>query len=256
MTEQDETNANVIRPISRRALIFYGLCRFIAVGTSRLYFPGEVIGKRHLPSSGAYVLAPVHRSNVDWLVVARVTRRRLRYIVKQEVWKVKAVGRFIELLGAFPVRRASADRESLHRCLEVLLAGEPLVLFPEGTRGAGPLVGDLREGAAYLALRAGVPIVPVGLAGTESAMPRGKRLPRPARVAIVIGAPLDPRAAGLVEEGRTRVARSATHQLNAELQDAIQRSLTDALGSLNGRRRSKAIGLAADSTRTASNETD
>jgi 1-acyl-sn-glycerol-3-phosphate acyltransferase len=230
-----------VKAPTRADLAFYGFCRAIVVGLSHVLFPGPVIGRKHLPDHGPYVLAPVHRSNLDWLIVARITRRRLRYLVKGEVWKVPAVGRLLEALGAFPVNRNAADREAFNRALEVLLAGEPLVVFPEGTRGSGPLVGELRDGAAYLALRAGVPIVPVGLAGTENALARGARFVRPSRVRIVIGAPLVPTPGPTGEEKRSRVARSATHELSQQLQDAIQGLLSDAQGQLNGRRKAKQV---------------
>ena len=81
------------------------------------YFPGTVKGRENLPVGGAYIVAPVHRSYVDWLIVARITRRqRLRYIVKEEVWKSKLIGRLLLACGAFPVNRSGADREALQRC--------------------------------------------------------------------------------------------------------------------------------------------
>ena len=218
------------RPITRGELRFYALCRAIAVGTSRIWFPGTVVGAEHLPASGPYVLAPVHRSNVDWLVVARVTRRRLRYLVKGEVWRVKSVGRLLELLGTFPVKRGAADREALGRSLEVLAAGEPLVVFPEGTRGAGPVVGELREGAAYLAIRAGVPVLPVGMSGLERSMPRGSRFPRPARVRIVVGPPVLPDAPAEPSGSRSRVSRGATHAFSERIRAAVQEAFDAAEG--------------------------
>jgi 1-acyl-sn-glycerol-3-phosphate acyltransferase len=224
------------RPATAPELLLYRVCRVFAVGLSRLYFPGRVVGRGNLPSSGAYLLAPVHRSYVDWLIVARVTKRRLRYIVKAEVWKFKLVGRLIEALGAFPVNRSGADREALERCLSVLSGGEPLVMFPEGTRRSGPLVEDLREGVAYLALRAGVPVVPVGIGGSESAMPRGSKLPKPRRVEIVIGPPVPPPAAptsappdGDDRTGRsTRVSRRAMHDFSAVIGAAVQQAFDEA----------------------------
>jgi 1-acyl-sn-glycerol-3-phosphate acyltransferase len=181
------------RPPTRGELLLYHVLRGTAVGISRLYLPGRVVGRANLPAEGPYLLAPVHRSYVDWLIVARVTsRRRLRYIAKAEIWKSKFVGRLLEACGAFPVHRSGADREALERCRAVLAGGEPLVMFPEGTRRSGALVTDLREGVAYLALRAGVPVVPVGIGGSERAMPRGSRVPRPRRVEIVIGKALWP----------------------------------------------------------------
>jgi 1-acyl-sn-glycerol-3-phosphate acyltransferase len=199
-------------------------------------FPGRTVGLENLPPSGAFILAPIHRSNLDWLLVARVTRRRLRYMAKAEVWKAKRLGRFIEALGAFPVNRSGADREALERCRSVLLGGEPLVMFPEGTRRSGPLVDELREGVAYLALRAQVPVVPVGIGGSEKAMPRGSALPRPGRIDIVIGKPIEPdrplQPDTALGSRRTRVSRRATGELSEQLKDAIQREFDLAEQSL------------------------
>jgi 1-acyl-sn-glycerol-3-phosphate acyltransferase len=115
------------------------------------------------------------------------------------------------------VHRGTADREAFNRSVGALEGGEPLVLFPEGTRRTGLVVEPLLDGAAYLALRAGVPIVPVGIGGTERRMPRGSAFPRPGRVKIVIGPPLRPAGA---QGGR--VSRAATRQLSAELRVRIQ----------------------------------
>lgn len=184
-------------PPGKGELVMYQIARGIAVGLSRLYFPGRVTGRENLPPTGAYLVAPVHRSYVDWLIVARITaRRRLRYIAKAEIWKSKVVGRILEALGVFPVNRSGADREALERCRQVLAGGEPLIMFPEGTRRSGPVVEDLREGVAYLAVRAGVPVVPIGIGGSEQAMPRGSALPRPHHVEVVIGKPIWPPGTG------------------------------------------------------------
>ncbi len=218
------------------------VARAIAVGVSRAYLPGRVTGRENLPARGAYLVAPVHRSYVDWLIVARITgRRRLRYIAKAEIWRSKPLGRVLEALGVFPVNRAGADREALERCREVLAGGEPLVMFPEGTRRSGPLVEDLREGVAYLALRAGVPVVPIGIGGSERAMPRGRAIPRPRRVEVVIGKPmyppsrspardglpsgeegLDPQAAGGATRRAGRVSRRATREFSDEIAAGMQ----------------------------------
>jgi 1-acyl-sn-glycerol-3-phosphate acyltransferase len=214
--------------------MLYQVLRGISVRVSHLYLPGRVVGRGNLPTTGAYILAPVHRSYVDWLIVARVTsRRRLRYIAKAEIWKSKFIGRLLEACGAFPVHRFGADREALERCRLVLAGGEPLVMFPEGTRRSGPVVGDLREGVAYLALRAGVPVVPVGIGGSEQAMPRGSKIPRPRRVEVVIGKPVWPpsgsggEVAGSADDRvarrkQARVPRRATKEFSDEIAAAIQ----------------------------------
>ncbi len=231
-----KTSEAVTAPPSRAEIALYRVFRFVLVGLSRLYFPGTVTGRENLPATGAFIVAPIHRSYVDWLIVARITKRRLRYIVKEEVWKSKSIGRLLEMLGAFPVNRSGADREALERCRSVLAGGEPLVMFPEGTRGSGPKVTEIRDGVAYLSLRTGVPIVPVGIGGSERAMPRGASIPRPRRVNVFIGPPLvsesrtegaEPpdggeRAGGSASSRRARVARSATTEQSARLRAAIQ----------------------------------
>ncbi|HTX00324.1 MAG TPA: (d)CMP kinase [Acidimicrobiales bacterium] len=229
------------RPIKRSELRFYAACRLIAVGLSRIVYPGPVVGADRIPASGPYILAPVHRSNLDWLIVARLTRRRLRYIVKHGVWRVRSIGRLIELLGAFPVRRMAADREALNTAMSVLAGGEPLVLFPEGTRRDGPTVQDVRDGAAYLSLRAGAPIVPVGLAGTEAAMPRGAILPRPGRIALVVGEPIVPPPPAASATRATHVSRSGVRATTEALVTAMQ-SCFDRANELlgpTGRRRAR-----------------
>ena len=241
-----ESPSHFARPPSLWARLLYAVVRNIAVGLARLYFPGRVIGAENIPATGAFLVAPVHRSYVDWLIVARVSRRRLRYIVKEEVWKSKVAGRLLDALGAFPVNRSGADREALERCCAVLQAGDPLVMFPEGTRRSGQKVEDLRDGVAYLSIRTGVPVVPVGVGGTERAMPRGSRLPRPSRVCIVVGAPVIPPATAAggsprsAREGAVagssrrspRVARSATSAVSEQLRESLQEAFDKAEASL------------------------
>lgn len=199
-------------------LLFYRLVRGVVVGFCRLFWRLSVEGAEHVPAEGAFVLAPVHRSNVDSLVVAAVTTRRMRYMGKASLWKIGWIGKVFSALGAFPVQRETADREALRRCIEVVEGGEPLVIFPEGTRQFGPTVQPLFEGAAYVAARTGVPIVPVGIGGSEAAMPKGSKLLRPVRVRVVVGEPLYPPAPG----PSGRAPRSAVHELTEQLAGRLQ----------------------------------
>jgi len=205
-----------LTPPSKSALAAYAVVRGIAVGFSRVWWRLEVSGTEHVPSEGAFILAPIHRSNADSLVVAALTGRRLRYMGKHTLWKYKRLGRVFTALGGFPVRRGSADREALRKCAEVLAGGEPLVVFPEGTRQTGRMVHDLQEGAAYLASRAGVPIVPVGIGGSEDALVKGSKKIKRVRIRVVAGEPLVP---PLIDG---RVPRSAVARLSAELKERLQ----------------------------------
>jgi 1-acyl-sn-glycerol-3-phosphate acyltransferase len=141
----------------------------------------------------------------------------MRYMAKDSLWKY-GLGRIWEALGAFPVHRGSADREALRRCIEVVESGEPLVLFPEGTRQFGPELQPLFDGAAYVAARTGVPVIPVGIGGSEKAMPKGSKMLRPAKVHVIIGKPIEP---PIAEDGG-RVARRGVRETTATLKTEIQ----------------------------------
>ena len=120
------------------------------------------------------IIAPVHRSFIDFFVASEVTARKLHYMAKDSLWKNGLLARILPAVGAFPVHRESADREALRRAQQVLDAGEVLILFPEGERRTGPVVEDLHEGVAFLAARTGATVVPVGIGGSASVMPKGK----------------------------------------------------------------------------------
>jgi 1-acyl-sn-glycerol-3-phosphate acyltransferase len=196
----------------------YRVIRGALVGLSRLWFRLEVVGKDKVPASGPFVLAPTHRSNIDFFLVAALTRARMRYMGKDSLWKFAPLGRFIAILGAFPVRRGSADRESLRTCMQVIENGEPLVLFPEGQRREGDAVADVFDGAAYVAARTGVPLVPVGIGGSHKAMPKGARFIRPTKIVLVVGDPIFPPKGEGTGRVPRRVVRELTEQLRTELQ--------------------------------------
>lgn len=202
----------------RVELAIYAACRVIVVGFGRLFWRVTVDGLEHVPD-GPFILSPVHRSNVDTFVVPRITRRRLRYMGKDSLFKYRLLAAFFKVMGGFPVRRGTADREALRNCIEVIRGGEPLVIFPEGTRQSGPVVQPLFEGAAYVASKTGAPILPVGIGGSEGAMPKGSKLVRPVKIHLVIGPPL---RAPEREKG-ARVPRRALQELTEQLHVELQR---------------------------------
>jgi 1-acyl-sn-glycerol-3-phosphate acyltransferase len=204
--------------VDTRFTPIYRVLRVLVRGVNRLLFRTTVEGEALVPAGGPVIIAPIHRSFIDFFVVSEVTRRKLHYMAKDSLWKRPRFGRFLLSIGAFPVHRESADREALRRAQNVLEAGEVLILFPEGARRTGAAVGELHEGAAFLAARTGATIVPVGIGGTMSVMPKGTRYPRPSKVHLIVGEPLvaPARSAG------GRVPRSQVHQLTEDLRASIQ----------------------------------
>lgn len=204
---------------------FYAAAWVVLVGFCYVWFRMRVEGRQHVPRTGAFILAPVHRSNLDTPIVAGVTRRAMRFMGKDGLWEAnRQFGWMISALGAFPVSRGVADRDALRRCQQVLEAGQPLVLYPEGTRKSGPVVEDCFDGPAFLALRTGVPIVPVGIGGSERAQAKGSKFVRPAKVHVIIGAPILPERP---PEGRA-TSRRAVRELTARVRDEVQRLFDEA----------------------------
>ena len=202
----------------------YRLVRAFARALARVYWRLDVRGLENVPLSGPVIIAPVHRSFVDFLVAACVTRRKVFFMAKDSLFRSKGFGRFLESLGAFPVNRDGADRLAIERSQAILERGEALILFPEGQRRFGTVVEDLHEGAAFLAARTGASIVPVGIGGTAEAMPKGKTVPRPVKVHAVIGPPIP---APLRSE-RGRVARHQVHAVTERLTQELQALFDDA----------------------------
>jgi 1-acyl-sn-glycerol-3-phosphate acyltransferase len=210
--------------------VLYNVMRTILVaGWARAWFRLEVVHRERVPADGAYVVAPVHRSNIDFLLVGAVTRRRLRYMTKDSVWKVRPLGWIVDALGGFPVRRGTADREALRTCVQVIEAGSPLVMFPEGTRQSGPEVAEVFDGPAYVAARMGVPLLPIGIGGSEAAMPKGAKWIRPRKVVLTVGEPIHPP----VREDGARVRRGVVRAMTEQLRDDVQ-SLFDEAQDLAG----------------------
>lgn len=215
---------------TRGTRISYAIVRALILLVAKLLGRVTVVGADKIPATGAFVLAPVHRSNVDFALTSILTRRPMRYMGKDNIWKSKPLGRFVSMLGAFPVHRGTADRDALKACTEIVKGGSPLVMFPEGTRQSGPLVHDLFDGTAFVAARTGVPIVPVGIGGSEAMMPKGAKLLRPSKLVLLVGDPIP--APALTEAGR--VPRSAVGTLTGQLHGILQ-ELFDEAQRLAGR---------------------
>lgn len=165
-----------------------------ARGAYRLLGGFRVSGAENVPETGGCILASNHLSWADPPAVQLAVNRPLRYMANDFLFRIPVLGALIRYFGAFPVRRGVLDKEAIRRAEAALRAGDALVIFPEGgTTVTGRLV-PLEGGVAMLALRAGVPVVPIGLGGTDRVLPRRLTFPRWARggVQVKIGKPIHP----------------------------------------------------------------
>jgi 1-acyl-sn-glycerol-3-phosphate acyltransferase len=180
----------------------------------RLLFRYRASGKELLPRSGGYVLAAGHVSNLDpWpLAVALWPQRFVRFMAKAELFWFP-LSLLLNGAGGFKVHRGAADREALERAVELAREGYVIAMFPEGTRREKGMRKRRRAqahtGAARIALRAGVPLVPAGIKGTDG-------LRRLERWRVRYGEPIDtsdnPTAHEATERLMTRI-----HELEASL---------------------------------------
>ena len=216
------------------ARVFYFIIRSIVVGFSYTWLRLKVTGRHHLPKEGAYILAPTHRSAMDIPIGAAASRRRLRFMGKDSLWKNRPIGAALSALGGFPVTRGSADIEALKRCIAVLGEGEPLVLFPEGTRRFGDEIVELFDGASFLAHKTNLPVVPVGIYGSEHVMASGSKRIRRSHCVMSIGEPIFPsNLAG------TRASREDLANFTERLRSALQREYDEARSLASTHRRAK-----------------
>ncbi len=213
-------------PPGRAGLAWYRFARGFLELVCRAVWRVQISGKENIPATGGYVLAPVHRSIIDTFLCGCLTRRRLRFIGKDSAWKYAWSARFLSSLGGIPVHRGMPDREALRACEAAIRQGEPAVLYPEGTRQKGPVVHPLFEGAVFVAARTSVPIVPVGIGGSQWALPKGARMVRPVKVHMIVGPPIAPPARS---DGGGRVSRRAVKETTEVLYAEIQRLFDEAM---------------------------
>ena len=191
---------------------FYWIVALLSWPVIRLLFRGRAKGLENIPEGG-FVLAPNHTSNFDpWpLGIPLWPRRQLNWMAKSELYK-PVIGTLITWGGAFPVRRGRARLQRRSPLRPPARAGEVVVIFPEGTRKEKGLVKRYesrpRTGAARVALRAGAPLVPAAIAGTDRLLRLG-----PLRVAY--GPPVD--LSGLNGTDERENAKEATERLMADI---------------------------------------
>ncbi len=204
----------------RSSLVVYRAVRGLI---RRLLFPWLRVRSANaeiLDRPGATILAPVHRSNLDSVLLASLCDRRIRALGKESLFLVPVVKYFCAALGAIPVRRGEADRDALAAALTLLERNESMIVFPEGGRQEGHDVHELFDGAAWLAGRTGARVVPIGISGTETALPQHAKTIHRSRVGVFVGEPLDPPTGIDGKRPNREQLRAFTLELGARMQAA------------------------------------
>jgi 1-acyl-sn-glycerol-3-phosphate acyltransferase len=178
-----------------------------------LYTRIEVRGSENVPPTGPLIIASNHLSDADPGILSSRIDRVIVYMTKAELFKIPLLAQFLRAYGAFPVRRGEADLGALRLASAALAEGRALCIFPEGTReGPAEVLGKAHPGAALLALRHEVPVLPVAIQGSgRMAMPgMFLRVDRRLKVTVTIGEPFilpkpERLNAEAVEDGTRRI---------------------------------------------------
>lgn len=207
--------------------MLYAILRPTAVAVMRVLFRLRGDGQHHVPPTGPVLLVANHSSWVDPVGIGGLTPRRVTFLAKAELFKVPFLGWLISHLNARPLRRDGADPSALRIALRVLQEQGVLLVFPEGTRGDEGVLRAPKAGAGMLAVLSGATVVPVYIAGSGQAWPRGSWLPRACRIKVFFGSPLRFER----PEGNNR--KEKYEAASAEMMSAIAR-LRDTAASRGG----------------------
>lgn len=204
------------------APMFYQLGRGLLVPLSHVLYRPTIEGKENVPRTGGVVLASNHLSFIDSFAIPLASPREVRFLAKEEYWTGSGLKGafqrgFFNAARMVPVNRHSptAAQESLDTGLQVLRDGDAFGIYPEGTRSRDGRLYRGHTGVAWLALNAQVPVVPVGLIGTQDIQPVGARFPRLAKVTVRFGEPIHVSRYDGLAPGKAR------RQLTDDVMDAI-----------------------------------
>jgi 1-acyl-sn-glycerol-3-phosphate acyltransferase len=152
-----------------------------------LYLRGRIYGTEHIPRSKGFVVVSNHGSNFDPPLLSAAVERPVAYMAKEELFQIPLLKAAIELYGAYPVKRGAVDRNTIKAALAYLEKGWGVGIFLSGTRTPDGKVIDAKPGAALIAAKAQVPLLPVSLWGTHLLEQPGKKFPQSTPISIRIG---------------------------------------------------------------------
>lgn len=209
----------------------YAFGRTVIGAMARMIYRPRIEGRDAVPLDGPVIFASNHLSFIDSIAIPMAAPRPVQFLAKSSYFegtgfRGATMRTFFQSIGAIPVRRGAGQSalDALDQQRQLLDEGLAVALYPEGTRSTDGRLYKGRTGVAFLALQTGAPVVPVGLIGTDNAMPKGAKLPSmKARITVRFGAPIDVSVHGPSTSGKAR--RLATDQIMAAIHSLSEQEL-------------------------------
>lgn len=208
--------------------LLYGLLRGVARSVFRRFFGFRVQGSENLPPAGPYLIASNHCNYLDGVVLGSALKRKITFMVMPKVYYWTPLHPYFHRhVGSIPIELERPDPGAIKRALAVLEAGGVVGIFPEGPFSKEGRLVNGQPGVALIAIRSGVPVVPVAILGTYEALRnRPLHIPRPAPLRVRFGSPLT--------FERYRNERPVTRQVRDEVTRRIMTEIARLLEELEG----------------------
>ena len=187
-----------------------------------LWHRWRVLHPERVPLAGPVIIAANHASFLDPPLIGSGVPRAINYLARESLFRFPGFGAYLRALNCVPVDRDGAGAAGLKGILDRLHDGGAVILFPEGTRTADGQLKPARSGIGLTVIKSDAPVVPVRVFGTFEAWSRDKQFPRPRRVVVKYGAPLDFKA--LREEAKT-CTKPRLKQIYQEIADQLMTAI-------------------------------
>ncbi len=168
-------------------MIYWITCFFLRI-ICRIFFDYKSYGMENLPQKGSFIIASNHVSHLDPIAAGAFIKRRINYIGKKELFTGGFWRWYMPMIRVVCLDR-DAPAKGMREVITLIKKGYPIFIFPEGTRGDGKFFLEPEPGAAYLAVKHNLPVVPVYIKGTDAAMPKGAHYVKRHPVRVYYGKP-------------------------------------------------------------------
>lgn len=180
--------------------MFYAVFHLIFFIIAKVFFRVKVIGHSNIPKKGGVIIASNHVSYLDPPFVGCVISRRVNYMARDDLFRNPVFAWILRKWKAFPVKRGTGDSGAIKEAVRRLKKGEPMLLFPEGTRSRDGRLREGKAGVGMIVALSGAKVVPAYIKGSEEVLPRDSKRLRFKKVIVSFGKPID--FTWMIEENR------------------------------------------------------